>query len=122
MNKSPLDRYENLLTFTLSEKFITLTVIGSIFTFAFISSMKGDLIDPFIDFIMPDENFDFMNITMRDGIEIPVPYPKKIKLNVGNFFKAFITWIFAISILFVLAKFSRFPDSRGGNVHGAAIM
>lgn len=116
-----MDRYKNILTFTLSEKFITLTVIGSVFTFAFISSFKGDIIDPLLNFILPEENFGFMDITIRDGIDIRPLGPKKIELRLGDFFKEFITWLFVIAVLFLLAKYTKFPDEPRGNP-GVAIM
>ena len=111
----------NIFRFVLNERFITLTVIGSVFTFAFIASLKGDIVDPIMDFIFPEENFGFMDITIRDGEKINMP-PKQIELKLGNFFKQFVTWMFAITVLYMLAVFTRFPDTPGGNILGAAIM
>ena len=122
MTNKPLDRYKNVLSFLLSEKFITLTVVGSVFTFSFIASLKADIIDPLLHFVLPEENFGFMDITIRDGEAVPVPRPKRLDLKIGNFFREFVTWTFAISTLYVLAKYTRFPDDPRGNFSGAAIM
>lgn len=110
-----LDRYKSVLTFTLSEKFITLTVIGSIFTFAFISSIKGDLIDPLLHFVMPEENFNYMNVTIRDGEPPIYPSPKQLNMRFGNSLRELVIWLTAISILFLLARYTRFPDHTKGN-------
>ena len=115
------ERTKSIMSFILSERFISLTVIGSIFTFAFIASLKGDIIDPLLHFALPEENFGFMDITIRDGEKLVMP-PRRIEIRLGNFFREFITWIFAVSILYMLAVFTRFPDTPGGNCTGAAIM
>jgi len=112
---------DNIIKFILSQKFITLTVIGSIFTFAFISSLKRDMIDPLLDFLLPEENFGFMDITIRDGMKINTP-PKQIELRVGNFFKEFITWILAACTLYALSVFTNFPITPDGNSQGSAVL
>lgn len=116
------DRYKNIISFILSEKFLTITVIGSIFTFQFISSLKTTLVDPLLEFVFPNEFFKYLNVTLRDGLE---PFPqdqKKITMDFGNFFKEFIKYILVICVLFVLAKYTRFPDIQSGNSTGAAVM
>jgi len=121
MSQTP-DRYKNVLSFLLSERFLTLTVIGSVFTFSFIASLKADIIDPLLHFVLPEENFGFMDVVIRDGVEIPQPKPKQLELKLGNFFREFVTWLFTISVLYLLAKYTRFPDTMEGNILGAAIM
>lgn len=112
---------DNIINFVLREKFLTLTVIGSIFTFSFIQSLKGDIIDPITHFVLPEENFSFMDVTIRDGEKI-IPPPRQLEVRLGNFFREFVTWLFAISVLYMLHKFTKFPDTVGGNSQGAAIM
>lgn len=116
------ERYKNLVTFVLSENLLTIAVLGSIFTFHFISAFKMYLIDPLMDYILPQDIFGFLNVKLRDGIEFPQEQ-KKLTIEFGSFFKALITYIFLIGLIFVLSKYFRFlPDSKCGNVHGAAIM
>ncbi len=115
------DRYKSLLSFILSERLLTITVLGSIFTFQFISSLKMTIIDPLLDFIFPVESFNFLNIKIRDGVEYPQE-PKKLSLDFGTFFKSLITYTLVIFILYTLAKYTRFPDDPQGNIRGAAIM
>jgi large-conductance mechanosensitive channel len=112
MNKD--ERIDTLFNFILSERFVTLTVLGSIFTFAFVSSLKNDLIDPLLHIILPEEFFGFMDIVLRSG-EKPVMPPRQVEIRMGNFFREFITWIFLISVLYVLAKYTRFPSEPWGN-------
>lgn len=120
MNKN-YDRYKSIISFILSERLLTITVLGSIFTFQFIASLKNFIIDPLTDFILSEENFGFMNLVIRDGIEYPKAEPKKLVVDFGSFFREFIKWIFLITILFLLAKYTRFPDEVGGNP-GVSIM
>jgi large-conductance mechanosensitive channel len=114
-------RTSTIFNFILSEKFITLTVLGSIFTFSFISSLKNDVIDPLLHIILPEELFEFMNIVLREGEKPPI-IPRQVEIRMGNFFKEFITWMFLMSILFILANYTKFPDHIEGNKSGAAIM
>jgi len=116
------DRYKNIISFLLSERLLTISVIGSIFTFQFINALKMCIVDPLLDFVIPYESFSFLNVTLRDGIEMQMPEPKKLSLDFGTFFKAFITYIFVIFILYMLAKYTRFPDEPLGNIMGSAIM
>lgn len=109
------------MSFLMSEKFITLTVIGSIFTFSFIGSLKADIVDPLLHFIIPEENFGFMDVTIRQGEFPQMPLPRRIDLKIGNFFREFVTWVFAMCVLYILAKYTQFPDSLNGNP-GVAIM
>ena len=115
------ERYSNIINFVLSEKYINLTVLGSIFTFAFIASLKGDIVDPLLHFIFPEEFFGFMNINIREGEKIPMP-PRNLDIKLGNFFREMITWILVISVLYFLAKYTRFPDLPQGNIYGSAIL
>ena len=124
INKNKMDekyKYENVIRFLLSEKLLTIAVIGSVITFQFISTFKTSLIDPLLDFALPQEKFQFMDVTLRDGTEI-MPTNPKITMNFGVFLREFLKWTFGIVILYLIAKYSRFPDTPGGNVTGAAIM
>lgn len=111
---------ESIFRFILRERFITLTVIGSIFTFAFINSLKADIIDPLLQFMLSEENFGFMDITIREGEKMP-PIQRQIELKFGNFFREFVLWILIMAALFALYKFTSFPDQITGNP-GVAIV
>jgi large-conductance mechanosensitive channel len=114
------ERKSSLINFILSEKYINLTVLGSIFTFAFISSMKMDIVDPILHFVFPEEFFGFMNINIREGEKMVMP-PRNLEIRFGNFFRELTTWLLLISILYFLAKYTRFPDLPQGNACGSAI-
>ncbi len=116
-----MDKNTNMIKFVLKERYITLTVIGSIFTFAFISSLKNDIVDPLLRFILPEDNFSFMDLPIREGEKIIMPQ-RQIEIRFGNFFREFITWLFALSTLYCLSIFTRFPDTPHGNILGAAII
>lgn len=108
------EKDSNIFRFILRERFITLTVIGSIFTFAFVNSLKSDIIDPLLQFMFTEENFGFMDITIREGEKMP-PIQRQIELRFGNFFREFTLWIIIMLTLFALYKFTSFPDQITGN-------
>jgi large-conductance mechanosensitive channel len=114
------EKDNNIFRFILRERFITLTVIGSIFTFAFIASLKADIIDPLLQFILTEENFGFMDITIREGEKMP-PVQKQLELRFGNFFRESVTWIFVIIALYILYLKTSFPDQKYGNPGVAAM-
>jgi len=105
---------ESIFRFILRERFITLTVIGSIFTFAFINSLKSDIIDPLFQFMLTEENFGFMDITIREGEKMP-QIQRQIEMRFGNFFREICIWLLMITVLYVLYKFTSFPDQISGN-------
>lgn len=115
---------ENVVRFLLNEKLLTIAVLGSVVTFQFISTFKVNIIDPLLDFALPSDKFNFMNIVLKDG-EDPVVFDRKISLGIGIFLKEFIKWMVAILIIYLLANYTRFPrimGPTGGNYTGAAIM
>lgn len=115
------DRNKSVISFILSERLLTLTVIGSVFTFQFLSATKINVIDPIFDFIFADDNFNFMNLILRDGVPV-YKGDRKIIIDFGAFFKEFIKWFLVMTFLFLCAKYTRLPDDPLGNILGAAIM
>lgn len=121
INVDLIDRKKSIISFILSERLLTLTVIGSVFTFQFLSSTKLYLIDPIFEFLFSDDHFNFMSLVLRDGVPV-IKTDKKIVMDFGAFFKEFMKWLLIMLILFLCAKYTRFPDHVEGNIKGAAIM
>lgn len=122
--KSALEKFNksnNVISFILSERLLTITVIGSIFTFQFLAAVKFNAVDPIFDFLFADDNFKNTNFVLRKGHEV-TKYDKKISIEFGILFKEFIKWMTIMTILFLCAKYTRFPDDHYGNIMGAAIM
>jgi len=115
------DKHANVIRLILSEKWLTITVIGSVITFQFISSFKGDIIDPLLDFALPADKFSFMDIVVRDGEDM-MPRNPKLVLRFGDWFREFIKWGCVIVLLFLVSKYTNFPETKNGNTTGAAIM
>lgn len=115
------NKYSNVIRLILAEKWLTITVIGSVITFQFISSFKTDIIDPLLDFALPCEKFSFMDVTVREGDDI-MPKNPKLVLRFGNWTREFIKWGFVIVMLYLVSKYTSFPETPGGNVSGAAVM
>ena len=57
-----MDKHDNVIRLILAEKWLTITVIGSVLTFQFISAFKTDIIDPLLDFALPSDKFSFMDV------------------------------------------------------------
>ena len=115
MNKSSTVKSNGLMNFVLSRNLLAIGVIGSIVTFQFITTFKINITDPLLEFILPDEKFDFLNLTIRDGVELP-KLPKKLILDFGPVLKEFLKWICAIVVLVLLAGHSTLPDIRGPGI------
>lgn len=123
------------IEFLYRENFITLSSIGSIFTFGLISNFRSNIFDKVMGYVLPVESFDFMKVEMPDiGASSPLsglnPYNPNETVTTGNpniidfglFVRETIIWIFMILLLYIMGIFIRWPDVIGGNVMGAAIM
>lgn len=117
----PKSKYDNVIRYILSEKWLTITVIGSVFTFQFISAFKTFILDPLLDITLPYEKFKFMDVKLKDGEEIPTRQ-MAVKISFGSYFIEFVKWGVLMVILYLLAKYTTFPETEKGNVLGAAIM
>jgi large-conductance mechanosensitive channel len=111
----------SVLDFIVKERILSLTVLCSIATFQFINSFKAGLVDPILEFILPEYVFDYLNITVREGYEQPKIDQKKLVIDLGQLLKGFFTWIVMIGIFYILYKYTRLQVSPGGNP-GVAIM
>ena len=91
------EKHSSLIRLILSEKWLTITVIGSVLTFQFISAFKVNIIDPLLEYIFPNDKFNFMDITIKDGVELQ---PQNIKLVVrfGDMIREGIKWIVVLFI------------------------
>jgi hypothetical protein len=114
------------IEFIYKENWLTLSSIGSIFTFALVSNFRASIFDKLMNYILPPESFEYMKVTLPDiGASPPTksmnPYdPSEMvtagepnELDFGGFVRESIIWIFMTLLLYLLATFLRFPD-RGG--------
>jgi len=115
------DKYANVIRLILAERWLTITVIGSVMTFQFISSFKTDILDPLLDFVLPCDKFGFMDITVRDGDDIR-PKNQKLVLGFGDWVREFIKWGVVMVVLYLVSKYTNFPETPGGNATGSAVM
>jgi large-conductance mechanosensitive channel len=116
-----MGRFDNLLSFIVSERLLSITVICSIITFQFISTFKLNIVDPILDFMLPEEKFNYLNFTIRDGNEVPKIENKKLVLDFGQIIKELFKWGFVLTILYLLARYTSIQDEVKGNP-GSAIM
>lgn len=123
------------LEFLYRENWITLSSIGSIFTFALVANFRANVFDKIMGYILPIESFDYMKVELPDiGISPPIKSMNTYNpidttetgnpntIDFGSFVRESIIWIFMVLLLYLLAIFVRFPDVPGGNITGAAIM
>jgi len=110
----------------LKEKWVTVSVIGSIFTFTFIDSFRKGILNPIIDVILPDRVFSHLNIkvNIKPGISIEnLEEENFIEFKFGDFIKQFILWIIIIAVLWLIACSVRWnPTVIGTPNEGSAIM
>jgi large-conductance mechanosensitive channel len=117
------------IDFISKEKWITVTAIGSIFTFAMVNKFRETIFDPLIVYIIPPESFDFMKIELPDILPSPnvnmantgSENENSYTINFGAFFRETIIWIFMILLLYILSVYLQFPSIKGGST-GAAII
>ncbi len=117
-----MSKDSSLLNFVLRERLLTLTVICSIFTMSFISTFKVNIFDPLIDFAIPEEKIDFLNVTIREGESMNKYETKKITLDFGQVLKEFIRYIFVLFLVYMLYLYTSMPDILSGNSGGVAVL
>lgn len=113
------------IEFLYRENFITVSSIGSIFTFGLITNFQKNVFDKIMGYILPPESFQFMKVTFPDiGLAKPLQAdpndPKTLialddphTIYFGNFVRETIIWIFMILLLYILAIFIRWPTYGG---------
>lgn len=119
---NPIDPVE----FIYKESWLTLSSIGSIFTFGLVGSFRATIFDKIMNYILPPESFVYMKVTLPDiDVNAPTrnnnPFDINDKINddqpnvidFGGFVRESIIWIFMTLLLYLIATFLRFPD-RGG--------
>lgn len=121
---SPNDPIE----FLYRENWITLSSIGSIYTFALIGSFREHVFDKIMGYILPHESFEFMKVelpelpgtsttlipTMNANEPTETKYIKEPNvIRFGMFIREAIIWIFMILLLYIMAIFVRWPMSGG---------
>jgi hypothetical protein len=117
------------IDFISRERWITVTAIGSIFTFSMVNKFRETIFDPLLVQLLPPESFEFMKVDIHDlypspNVNIPntgTENKGSYTLNFGGFLRETLIWIFMIMILYILSTFFRFPDIRSGST-GAGIM
>ena len=101
------------IDFIVKEKWITATVIGSIFTFALVSKFKDSIFDPLMSSMIHPKSFDFM--------KVKIPGEDENELDFGSFFRETIIWIIMVFVLYILTVLFSFPITKGGS-SGVAVM
>lgn len=123
------------LEFLYRENWITLSSIGSIFTFALVANFRSNVFDKIMGYILPIESFDYMKVELPDiGVSPPIKSMNSYNpvdtvdtgnpniIDFGSFVRESIIWIFMVLLLYLLAVFVRFPDIPGGNKFAAAVL
>ena len=114
----PLDPIE----FIYSENWITISSIGSIFTFGLVNNFKGNVFDKLMGYVLPMESFEYMKIKLPDIGISPEVYQGPTEsvfssdpneIDFGVFIRETIIWIFMTLVLYLLSAFLRFPDKGG---------
>jgi len=130
-NNKPMDPIE----FIYKEKWITLSSVGSIFTFALVANFRANVFDKLMGYILPPESFEYMKVKLPDiGSSPPIhsmssynPIATDVTgnpnvIDFGSFVRESIIWIFMILLMYILYILFNFPNIPEGNYTGAAIM
>jgi hypothetical protein len=120
------DQPIDLIEFLYKENWITLSSIGSIFTFSLVGSFRVNIFDKLMGYILPIESFNYMKVSLPDIGESPdiisaspnnplctIVSDDPNEINFGGFVRESIIWIFMIMLLYIIAIFVRWPDSGG---------
>lgn len=112
------------IEFLYRENLITVTSIGSIFTFALIAKFRETIFDQFMGYLLPIESFEFMKVELPDVYSPMIPSmdpdnpidfvenPPNV-IHFGAFIREAIIWIFMILLLYILGVFVRWPGGAG---------
>ena len=119
---NPIDPIE----FIYKESWLTLSSIGSIFTFALVSNFRANVFDKLMAYILPPESFEYMKVKLPDigaspNVKAMNGYDPTETIDTGNpneidfggFVRESIIWIFMTLLMYLFATFLRFPN-RGG--------
>ena len=114
------------LEFIYRENWITLSSIGSVFTFGLVSNFRSNVFDKIMNYVLPIESFDFMKVEMPDigynpqiqsmDPDMPINTLTSGNPNIidfGAFIREAIIWIFMILVLYIVCVFVRWPDHGG---------
>lgn len=113
------------IEFLYRENWISLSSIGSIFTFALIGSFREHVFDKIMKYVLPLESFEFMKVNLPDvGTFQMIPaidpnnptdtnFTKDNDIKFGIFIREAIIWIFMILLLYIMAIFVRWPADGG---------
>lgn len=112
---SPSSTSSSLFDFILDSRVLTLAVLCSLITMQLITSFKINLLDPLIDFAVPEEKIDFLNVTIRDGIGEQRYDTKKLTLDFGQALKSFLAWLIMIFIIYIIWR--QFETKKLKNVN-----
>ena len=114
------------IDFIYKEKWITLSSIGSIFTFGLVSNFRSNVFDKIMGYVLPIESFYYMKVKLPDIGPNPVIHSMDSNnptetiisgdqntIDFGIFIRESIIWIFMTLLLYLFGTFLRFPDKGG---------
>ena len=94
--------------FIHDQKWITLTAIGSVFTFTFINKIKEYLLFPTLNYLVPKKAFEKFTIVLEKNEK------EDTTLEIGKIIRELILWAIVITFIYFVAKKSKWPILRKG--------
>lgn len=104
MDTIPTDPIE----YIYRENWVTLSSIGSIFTFALISNFRENIFDVLLGYFLPKESFEFMQVDLPD-----IGNTEDTTIHFGVFVREAIIWTCMLLILYLMGLFLRWPNDGG---------
>jgi hypothetical protein len=89
--------------------FVSLSVIGGIFSYRLINSFLAFVLFPCLNTLLPDDSFDRMNLNLNKNLinikssEKSGEKSKFPSISIGYFIKELIIWVTVMSILYTLS-------------------
>ena len=96
-----MSNFTDPFDFIQDQKWITLTAIGSVFTFTFINKIKEYILFPTLNYVVLKKAFEKLSIVLEDNEK------EDTTLHIGKLIRELILWAFIITFIYFVAKKSK---------------
>ena len=103
-----MSNFTDPFDFIQDQKWVTLTAIGSVFTFTFINKIKEYILFPTLNYVVPKKAFEKLSVVLEDNEK------EDTTLHIGKLIRELILWAFIITFIYFVAKKSKWPILRKG--------
>ena len=102
-----MSNFTDPFDFIQDQKWVTLTAIGSVFTFTFINKIKEYILFPALTMLFLKKHLKNYNCFRNNEKE-------DTTLHIGKLIRELLLWAFIVTIIYFIAKKSKWPILRKG--------